>query len=188
MKKIYQALSDFQSECPIFSKDTEGFGYKYTTLPNMAVVVTPLLKKHGLILHQFNTASDTHIGVVSTVVHIESGEELVSELKMPLIELPKQNKYQVAGSAITYMRRYDMSTLLGLHSEKDDDMGGGKTVKRVAKRTTTPKVVEKKEKPLLTPDSEKWAKAKEYMEKSGDTKQITDHYTISDENLELLKK
>ena len=43
------------------------------------------------------------------------------------------NNFQVAGSAITYFRRYALSSALGLVTDKDTDAGGEKVSKNEAK-------------------------------------------------------
>lgn len=192
MKELYKSLQDFQAECPAFIKDTDGYGYKYTTLPDIMKVVTPLLKKHGLLLWQRSISSESMIGVESHLVHIESEKELTSLLTMPVVELKSMNLYQAAGSAITYIRRYDMSNLLGLQSEKDDDAGSGKqTVKPYAATTskkpyTASKNAEDIKRPNLSPDLDNWQLAIEFVTKGGDINAIKNNYNISDNDLKTL--
>ena len=190
MKELLKALSDFQEECPPFVKDTEGYGYKYVQLPDIMKVITPLLRKHGLILIQRNGNKEDMVGVETTLMHMTTEKAIASSLYMPLTELAKMNLYQVAGSAITYIRRYDISTLLGLQSEKDAD-GAGEPAKRKVKRrgVTASPVVTAPTKELLSPDTTNWQKAIDYMAKpDADINIVAKNYNISKEHLELLKK
>ena len=121
MKNIYKAIAEFQQEVPVVLKDTTGFGYKYADLPAILQVINPLLKKHGLGFTQ--CINDLYLD--TTIFHIESGEILTSTTKIPQnVTLAKMNDFQVLGSAITYLRRYALSSMLGLVTDKDTDAGG----------------------------------------------------------------
>jgi hypothetical protein len=128
MKNIYKALADFQQEVPIIYKETQAYSYKYADLPAIFTIINPLLKKHGLGFTQLlkNTELET------IVFHCESGEELKSIVNIPQdVELKGQNDFQVMGSAITYLRRYTLSAMLGLITDKDTDAQGEQKKKPV---------------------------------------------------------
>lgn len=184
MKELLKSLSDFQAECPPFVKNIQGYGYTYTGLPELVQTVYPLLKKHGLVLVQKNAFTDDKVGVESTVYHIETGESLTSSLLMPIAELKGMNVYQSAGSAITYIRRYDMSTLLGLQSEKDTDATSGKqpTKKKTPAKKTPPKKVK------VEIGTDKFNILVKWLNGGGDIQKIKDKYDVSDEVIEELKK
>lgn len=121
MKKLYAAIADFQQECPTILKETEGYGYNYADLPSIYKTILPLLKKHGLMFTQLLKDK----GIETILVHIESGEELRSFTEIPSdVSLSKMNPYQVMGSAYTYYRRYTLSAMLGIITDKDDDCAG----------------------------------------------------------------
>jgi len=121
MKNIYKALADFQHEVPIIHKGTQGYGYSYANLSEIFKVIMPLLKKHGLGFTQI-LEGDT---LKTILFHIDSGEELVGNATIPQnVQLAKMNTYQVMGSAITYFRRYTLSSMLGLITDEDNDAAG----------------------------------------------------------------
>ena len=121
MKTLYKALAGFQQEVPIILKDTPGFNYTYADLPAIFKVVNPLLKENGLGFYQ--AVNGTKIKTV--LFHIESGETIESETDIPQgVQLNKMNDFQVLGSAITYIRRYALSSMLGLTTDKDTDASG----------------------------------------------------------------
>ena len=126
---LWQSLSDFQAECPAIAKSTSGYGYKYADLPTIHSVIDPILRKHGLVVSQ-----PLVDGCVETrLVHIQTGEHLVSSIPVPSDVLLKgMNKFQTDGSAITYYRRYALSSILGIVTEDDND-AAGKQVKSPAK-------------------------------------------------------
>lgn len=121
MKAIYEALADFQQEVPVIHKGTQGYGYTYTDLPAIFEIINPLLKKHGLGFTQL--VNDNKVDTI--LFHVESGEEIKSSTTIPdNVELAKMNQFQVLGSAITYIRRYALSAMLGLVTDKDTDASG----------------------------------------------------------------
>lgn len=126
MKNIYKSLADFQQEVPVILKETSGYGYVYADLPKIFEVINPLLKKHGLGFYQ---AVNNH-SIKTVLFHIESGEVLESETEIPQgVSLKGMNDFQVLGSAITYIRRYALSSMLGLVTDKDTDASGEQTNK-----------------------------------------------------------
>jgi len=128
MKNLMKALADFQQECPTILKKTEGYGYKYADLPSIMEVVTPLLYKHGLVLSQ-PLIMENGIRCVHTILfHIESGEQLESKMEIPAVSLKGMNDFQVLGSGITYIRRYELS-ILGIVTDEDTDAAGEQTVR-----------------------------------------------------------
>ena len=120
MKNLIKALSEFQNECPIIHKDTKGHNYTYADLPQIFSVINPLLKKHKLCFTQL-LEND---GIRTILFHVESGEQLESFTTIPLVKLGAMNEYQSYGSAVTYFRRYCLSSCLGLVTDKDTDAAG----------------------------------------------------------------
>ena len=181
-KGVYEALAAFQEECPPFVKNIEGFGYTYTGLPEILKTITPILRKHGLMLIQGNITSETTIGVRTILRHIETGEELSSKFVTPMVELKGMNLYQSAGSAITYARRYDLSTLLGIISEKDDDGGTGKpTVKVYGKKPPVSGATGAPAKKRLEKDTETYKKVVGWLKDGGKLEHVTKKFVMSDE-------
>ena len=117
MKEIYKALANFQYEIPIIHKDSKGFSYTYTDLPEIVRVITPYLKKHGLGFTQLIDGNK----LKTIIFHFESGESIESSADIPEETMKGMNKFQTLGSAITYLRRYMLSSALGLVTDKDLD-------------------------------------------------------------------
>lgn len=124
MKEIYKALAAFQQEVPIIHKGAKGYGYSYADLPAIFEVINPILKTHGLGFTQL-----VGLETIKTVVfHVESGEIIETETSIPQnVTLKGMNDFQVLGSAITYIRRYALSSALGLVTDKDTDANEDKT-------------------------------------------------------------
>lgn len=138
MNNIYKALANFQQEVPVIEKGTKGYGYSYADLPTIFEIINPLLKKNGLGFTQLLNGNK----IKTILFHIESAETLESETDMPFDSLVYEeiedkkggkkfvlrgfegmNKAQAIGSLVTYFRRYALSSLLGLVTDKDTDCG-----------------------------------------------------------------
>jgi hypothetical protein len=121
MKNVFKALANFQQECPVIHKGTQGYGYSYADLPKILEVINPILRKHGLGFTQAINGND----IETVVFHVESGETITSKTAIPQgVQLKGMNDFQVLGSAITYLRRYSISSLLGIVTDKDTDASG----------------------------------------------------------------
>lgn len=121
MKNIFKALANFQQEVEVIHKDTQGYGYSYADLPAIFEVINPLLKKHGLGFTQPINGNQ----IKTIIFHSESGEIIESLTDIPQnVDLKGMNSFQVLGSAITYLRRYALSSILGLVTDKDTDASG----------------------------------------------------------------
>ena len=128
MKNLYKSLANFQQEVPTIHKATQGFGYTYADLPKIFEVINPILKKHGLGFTQLINGTE----LITIVFHVESGEQIESKTAIPQgVQLKGMNDFQVLGSAISYLRRYCISSILGIVSDKDTDAGGEQLSKPV---------------------------------------------------------
>jgi len=132
MKHLFKSLAQFQQEVPVIHKATQGYGYSYSDLPKIFSVINPLLKKYGLGFTQLINDN----GVNTILYHVESGETIQSNTPIPQnVQLKGMNDFQVLGSAITYIRRYAISSMLGLVTDKDTD-AGGEQIKNEPKKQT----------------------------------------------------
>ena len=126
-KNIYKSLSAFQQECPVIFKGTKGYGYSYADLPTIFKVINPLLKKHKLGFTQLMNEGS----IETTLFHIETGEQITSKTPIPTeVSLKGMNDFQVLGSACTYIRRYALSSMLGIVTDKDTDAAGEQIPKK----------------------------------------------------------
>lgn len=140
---VLKALSEFQQEVPTIHKGTKGYGYSYADLPTIFGVINPLMKKHGLGFTQLMQGTQLE----TIIFHSESGEYLRSIADIPQdVQLKGMNDFQVAGSAITYFRRYALSSALGLVTDIDNDASGEQKPKKVEtpKQPSKPVMDEKK--------------------------------------------
>ena len=119
--ELYKALAAFQQEVPTIHEGTKGYGYTYANLNKILSIINPLLKKNGL---GFTQVFEGH-SINTTLFHIESGATIESVLEVPRdVVLKGMNHFQIIGSAITYYRRYSLSSILGLVTDVDADATG----------------------------------------------------------------
>lgn len=135
MKNLFKALAEFQQEVPVIFKATTAgsgnFAYQYADLPAIFNVINPLLQKHGLGFTQLTNHKEGIDYLTTVVFHVESGETLETSLRLlPEVELKGQNIFQSYGSQLTYFRRYGISQILGLVTDKDTDAVGETTKKK----------------------------------------------------------
>lgn len=89
----------------------------YATLKSVMEVCRAALLSHGIWMTQYPVSVEKgHLGLVTKVVHVATGQWQCSLIEMPLSKSDPQGY----GSAITYARRYGVSALLGIITEDDD--------------------------------------------------------------------
>ena len=118
-----QAWTDFVtalgalSEPPKTGKVHAGMRkYTYLTLPDLIEAVRPVFAAHRLAFSQEATIDQGMI-VVHTVIFHTSGARWDS----PPLVMPCGRTPQDIGSALTYARRYQLATMVGLAGADDDD-------------------------------------------------------------------
>lgn len=113
------ALLSVQQNIPQLTRDSINPHYKnkYVSLDSLMPQILPLLNDNWLVLSQLPTHIDGAPALTTRITHAPTGEFV--EATMPLI-LDKQNS-QGQGSAITYARRYQLLSMLGLVADVDDD-------------------------------------------------------------------
>ena len=114
------ALSKAQGEMQAAIKDKINpfFKSSYADLGSVWDAARPVLSKYGLCIMQtteMNT-DGSKIVMVTTLAHI-SGQWMKSYLPLN----PSKNDSQGIGAAITYLRRYSLSAIVGVVCDDDDD-------------------------------------------------------------------
>jgi hypothetical protein len=100
--------------------------FKYANLDAVLEAITPALDKYGLCLLQPTEIREDKVILKTVIYHVESGEQITGELLLPQNADP-----QKIGSAITYYRRYELCSLLGIVADEDDD--GNATIPTLTK-------------------------------------------------------
>lgn len=125
IKEITKSLLEFQSNVTGIKKDGQGYNYQYITLDQILALVRPALTKVGIVMNQYlgHIVVDNQILTSVETVLMHSSGEWISSGSIPIYPTnnPKMSIPQNLGSAITYEKRYQISALLGLSSDVDDD-------------------------------------------------------------------
>jgi len=176
MKNLFKALANFQQEVPIIMKDTQAYGYKYADLPAILPIINPLLKKNGIAFTQLINGTS----IKAIVFHVETAEQIESITDIPQgVSLKGMNDFQVLGSAITYIRRYALSSILGLVTDKDTDASGEQEKKQESKQ-------EPKEKPALPLSGKDFDKVLAFLQGGGKLETVRTKWEISTQVEKLL--
>jgi hypothetical protein len=126
IKELSSALSKAQSQMPFAPMDSVNpfLKNKYADLGSIIKTAKPVLAANGLAVSQQVTSCDDRVGVSTIVMH-SSGEWLESTVTLPLGEERGKSLAQVAGSVITYLRRYAYAAALGMYADEDTDGSHG---------------------------------------------------------------
>ena len=119
MKNVLKALLKSQSEINGIQKDGANpyHNSTYITLDSILNTVKPILNKHGLYLFQDTRADEDSIEVTTIIYHAESGEELSSGI----MKMQGDRNPQKLASLVTYCRRIQLTSFLGINATVDDD-------------------------------------------------------------------
>ena len=112
---LTKGLAKFHSLVGKIAKDAKNpfFKSNYASLSHILEEITDPLQQSGLVITQFPNGS----GLTTILIHAETGQYLQATYEMPV---SKQNDPQALGSAISYARRYAVSSILSLQIDDDD--------------------------------------------------------------------
>jgi hypothetical protein len=170
-KSINEKLFALQNEIGAISKDAKNPFYKskYFDINSLIKQLQPLFQKHRLLLLQPIEESL----VYTRIVCVDSGEFVEASMKLPdLADIQK------LGGAVTYLRRYTLSSLLGLQSEDDD----GNAASSASVKSFAPKVKEKLSKDRFDNAVKQYKNNPEYI------KDNLRKYTLDEVQLNILNK
>jgi hypothetical protein len=114
------------------------FRSKYAGLDACIDAVIDALHKHGIALMQRTLPCESGVTVETILVHT-SGETMSGG---PLHVPASKNDAQGYGSALTYARRYSITTMLGIAPEDDDGNAASRPVTYAAPRRPTPRTTD----------------------------------------------
>ena len=135
LSNLATALSKAQGEAKDIVKGKQGYGYKYATLESILSMLRPILSSNGLSVIQSNGNEGNLITVTTRLMH-SSGEWLEDSGGVEFQLLKGMNNAQSVGSAISYLRRYQISAFMNITS--DEDVDGEVDVGQAKKNTQPP--------------------------------------------------
>lgn len=117
----YEALVKAISECEnvTASRINPHFRSKYFGLADLLAEIKPVLGRYGLAAFQVPCSNADRVWISTSIIHISGHIFNCGELGVNAAGLNQQN----IGSVFTYLKRYALSTCLGVASELEDDDG-----------------------------------------------------------------
>jgi hypothetical protein len=128
--QIVTALAAAQGEFPKIGKNKQAsvkgvakasgreysIGYNYADIADVISAIAPVLSKHGIAYIQPTVLTDNGMLVCTRIMH-KSGQWIESDYPVSGIT----GDHQKMGGALTYARRYSLSTMIGVAAEEDVD-------------------------------------------------------------------
>jgi len=134
---FFQDIQNLYMSADRLTKDTEGYNYKYVQLKDVLSEAKKLCIANNFIFIQTPKVREDGIAILETQLIHKSGEKIVAETLLPTKDNNDPQRY---GAAITYMRRYSLTAILGLEETDDDaaeaSKGPAKLIIKPAKKLT----------------------------------------------------
>lgn len=158
---LAKALVDTQRDLkqPFKDKNNPAFNSQYVPLESVTESITKTATKYGLAFSQFATTDENQNVSITTVIFHDSGEFIQYP---PLTLKPAKQRVvidteyvngkrvniyaneitsQSIGSCITYGKRYSLSAIFGITSDKDDDGNEASGVTQNGQQQPTPEKI-----------------------------------------------
>lgn len=127
-------IEDFialQKALPVMPKDTSNpfFKSKYTSLDTITELIFPIMTKYNFGWTTRPSTNEQGLATLKySLMHV-SGTNIDGEMLLMLSKADPQGQ----GSAITYARRYAITSVLGIVSDADDDGNAARAAAEAAK-------------------------------------------------------
>lgn len=119
------------------AKINDTFSYKYADINQILAQLKPLLALHQLAIAQPIEIKDGNMIVTTLLIDTDTGEQL----GFPGPGFPVKGDPQQSGSALTYMRRYAITSLFSLEAHDDDGGVAHRAVAQPGQRTEAEKQI-----------------------------------------------
>lgn len=118
MSELFKSILEAKRNITPPQKNRKAMYGRYADLEAILTAVEPALAEQGLVIVQTVTHSEGSNYLRTSVVHVESGESISSDV--PLVSKDDRDPQKLGGS-ITYARRYGITALLSIVADDDDD-------------------------------------------------------------------
>lgn len=111
------------STVKVTTKNGGSYSFDYTDLNGIFEAVREVYKEHGIAIVQNSYTEVTPNGLLACVetMFLHSSGEWVKSYPIKFVAAQSMQDF---GGQITYMKRYSLSAMLGIATEKDDDANG----------------------------------------------------------------
>ena len=180
--EFFERLLELQNEIKVAKNNENKFGkYKFRSAEDILEALKPLALKHRInvtITDEIKQLGE-YIFTEATVTlsSVDSDQKTISKGQAGISPLKGMSTAQTFGASSSYARKYGLNAALLLDDTKDTDSVDN-----------TPKAPKKaSNKPVLSPTSDKWQKAKDAVANGWTIDQLRQHYDISDSNFKKLQ-
>lgn len=135
--QLAKALSQVQAVLENVTKDQKGYNYKYANLTSCLEVIKQPFLEHNLAISQVISIHEGEQVLITLLIH-QSGEWIKSIFPLKHEVAKGMNDMQALGSAISYARRYALSSIVGIGQEDDDGASLKKDNTKTDTKTDTP--------------------------------------------------
>lgn len=173
---LTQGLAKFHAMVGRISKDAKNpfFKSNYASLPHIITEVAEPLEKAGLVIAQFPDGD----GLTTILIHADSGEYMMATYTLQVV---RQNDPQAQGSALSYARRYGLTSVLNLAIADDDGEAATRPVRQAPALAPVAKV---------TPTEAQFAGIVQYLNGTPDQQKVAKEalkkYTLTKDQTETL--
>lgn len=135
---LSEALTNFQKSIPKITKNKTAtvptknggnYSYKYADLADIWDSIRGHLADNGLSVMQTPTTQSGE-QALSTLISHSSGEWIEDTMKLMVVQESPQGQ----GSAITYARRYMLTSMLGIVADEDNDASDHRVASQIEKK------------------------------------------------------
>lgn len=134
-KEFFHALAEFQSKCPVITKNKKAdfqskvggrINYSYATLDQIIDQLREPLRNNGLSYRWEFTEPEKSISVKCIITH-SGGHSEFTTMTGSADTSGVKNDIQARGSTLTYLQRYTLIGALGIGTAQEDVDGKKKT-------------------------------------------------------------
>jgi hypothetical protein len=174
IQNLTQGLAKFHAMVGRISKDAKNpfFKSNYASLPHIITEISEPMEKAGLVISQFPDGD----GLTTMLIHAETGEYLSATYTLQVV---RQNDPQAQGSALSYARRYGLTSVLNLAILDDD----GEAAMRQVRQASAPSKV--------APTEAQFAGIVQYLngtpEQQKTAKEALKKYSLTKDQLEIIE-
>lgn len=118
LNALFASIAKAQAKISAVTKEGKNphFRSSYVTLDSILNGPVKVFNEHGIAVVQMPSMVNERVNIRTVLAH-SSGASIQSDLSLPC-ELSNPHK---VGSTITYLRRFSLSSILGIAGESDDD-------------------------------------------------------------------
>jgi hypothetical protein len=174
IQNLTQGLAKFHAMVGRISKDAKNpfFKSNYASLPHIITEISEPMEKAGLVISQFPDGD----GLTTMLIHADSGEYLSATYTLQVV---RQNDPQAQGSALSYARRYGLTSVLNLAISDDD----GEAAMKPLRQSPPPAKV--------APTDQQFSGIVQYLngsaEQKNTAKEALKKYTLTNDQREIIE-